>query len=109
MQKLINDLLLCLPFLVFTRNDKGKLNFSISTIDLMRTVITPLLIGGIGVFVTVQVMKKDIEFHTTQLSRIEQQVNRVCAEVASIAQTQAVIKTRQDDRIEREKAMRFGK
>ena len=100
---IINDVLLCLPFLVFTRNDKGKLNFSISAIDLMRTVVTPLLIGAVGVFVTVQVMKKDIEFHTTQLSRIETQVNRVCAEVSTIAQNQAVIKAKQDDRIERER------
>jgi len=78
-------------------------------VDLMRTVITPLLIGAIGVFVTVQVMKKDIEFQATQLNRIESKVNIVCAEVVAIANTQAVIKARQDDRIEREKAMRFGK
>jgi hypothetical protein len=104
MQKTILEALSVLPFILITRNQDGSITFNLSMTEILRSVVVPLVIGIGGVLLTIQIMKKDIEFQAATLNRIETKMNSVCEEVSSLARELAVVKTKQDERIEREHA-----
>lgn len=97
-----------IPFVMMSKHD-GETRFSISVPELLRSVLVPFIIGGLGVFVTVQMMKKDIEFQASTLARIEVQVSTLCKDFSTLKQEFAVVKTRQDERLEREAAQGIRK
>jgi hypothetical protein len=105
MQKLIFDALSFLPFLIISRNQEGALSFSLSWSEVLRSVIVPFLIASITVMVTIEVMKKDIQFQAQSLSRMEAKLDSVCREITDMNRELAIVKTRQDERIERERAI----
>lgn len=104
MQKLIFETLTFLPFLIVNRSEDGAIKLNLSMTELLRSVIVPLIIGVGGVLLTIQVMKKDIEYQATTLARIENKMNAICTEVYAITTELAIVKTRQDERLERERA-----
>ena len=73
--------------------------------EILRSVVVPVIIGVGSVLLTIQIMKKDIEFQATTLNRIEAKMNSVCQEVSALTRELAIVKTRQDERLERERAM----
>ena len=105
MQKLIFETLSFLPFLIISRNEEGGISLNISMTEILRSVIVPVIIGVGSVLLTIQIMKKDIEFQATTLSRIELKMNSICEEVSTLTRELAVVKTRQEERLERERAI----
>ena len=105
MQKLMLETLSFLPFLLVQRNEDGTIALNLSMTEILRSVVVPVIIGVGSVLLTIQIMKKDIEFQATTLNRIETKMNSVCQEVSALTRELAIVKTRQDERLERERAM----
>jgi hypothetical protein len=72
--------------------------------DIMRTIIIPAIIVGLGAISTISVIRNDVAHIVLAATKMEQKVDALCSKISTMAEEMAVLKTRQDERLEREAA-----
>jgi hypothetical protein len=103
MKDVFNNLLLTTPwFMMVRKNGEDHPEMAFNWGDFIRTIVVALLVAGAGGLITIQVIKNDVGHIVNSANKMEIKVDNLCAKIGSMAEELAVVKTRQEERLERE-------
>lgn len=103
MKNIIHNLLLMIPWFVMVRQDKDEppeMKFNAS--DFIRTLVVSFLVAIASSLVTVRVIQNDVSHIVTSATKMEAKVDILCNEINIISKELAIVKVRQDERLDRE-------
>ena len=97
-------LLSFIPF-VITDDDfpKGNRRVGFNWPDFLRTVFAALVVAGAGALVTIQVLKNDMQHIKEQNGEFRIKLEQTCSQISNMVERIAIVETRQQERLERER------
>jgi hypothetical protein len=104
MKKTLLEMLALMPFLLKTDLGNGGYGFKANIPEIVRTLIITVFVSACGAYITITKLEVN-QAHIIESNKIMvERVDKACERIGYIAEGMAVIKTRQDDRLERERA-----
>jgi hypothetical protein len=104
MRDTLNSLLLMTPwFMMIKRNDEQPPEMRFNWSDFIRTMVVAALVGVASSVVTVEVLKVRMDTMSESVTEIKLNYKDLCVKFGQMSEIVAIMKVRQDDRLERER------